>query len=160
MEARSCNHCYRGKAISITHSECVLAALDVQHAMRMRHNVICGLPRSTVLIHVISQTALVSGEKILSIKRVFLFPPQILFQTCLILRAERERKMSIGLHAQYCCYSCPILMKLEFFLQFFEKYVSIKFHENPPHWSRVVACRRTDRRAEANSRFWQFCERA
>ena len=35
-ETRSCNHCYHGKAISITYSECVLAALIIQHAMRMR----------------------------------------------------------------------------------------------------------------------------
>jgi hypothetical protein len=36
-EARSCNHCCSGKAISITYSECVFVALDIQHAMHMRH---------------------------------------------------------------------------------------------------------------------------
>ena len=29
------------------------------------------------------------------------------------------------------CYSCPILMKLEFSRQFFKKYPHIKLHENP-----------------------------
>jgi len=36
-------------------------------------------------------------------------------------------------------------MKLEFSRQIFEKYSSIKFHENPSSDSRVVPCRRTDR---------------
>ena len=30
-------------------------------------------------------------------------------------------------------YTCPILMKLEFSRQIFEKYCNIKFHENPPN---------------------------
>jgi hypothetical protein len=45
---RSCHHCCSGKAISITHYECVSVALDIQHAMRMRHTVICGLTGSTM----------------------------------------------------------------------------------------------------------------
>jgi hypothetical protein len=36
IEARSFNHCYSGKAISITYSEYVSVALGIQHAMRMR----------------------------------------------------------------------------------------------------------------------------
>jgi hypothetical protein len=50
---------------------------------------------------------------------------------------------------------CPISMALEHSRQIFEKYTSIKFHENP---SRVVPCvdGRTDRHDEANSRFSQF----
>jgi len=35
-------------------------------------------------------------------------------------------------------------MKLEFSWQIFEKYSSIKFHENPSSGSRVVPCGRTD----------------
>ena len=41
--ARPCNHCCSGKAISITYSECVFVALGIQHAMRVRHVVICNL---------------------------------------------------------------------------------------------------------------------
>jgi hypothetical protein len=36
IEGRSCNHCCRGKAISITYSECVSVALVIRHAKRMR----------------------------------------------------------------------------------------------------------------------------
>jgi hypothetical protein len=41
-------------------------------------------------------------------------------------------------------YSCPILMKIEFSRNIFEKYINIKFHENPSSWSRVVPCGRTN----------------
>jgi hypothetical protein len=36
-EARSRIHCCRGKAVSITYSECVFAALGILYAKRMRH---------------------------------------------------------------------------------------------------------------------------
>jgi hypothetical protein len=42
-EARSCNHCCSGAALIITCYECVSVALVMQHAMLMRHIVICGL---------------------------------------------------------------------------------------------------------------------
>ena len=48
------NHCCSGKAINITYCECVFVALGIQHAMRMRHVAICGLPRSTIFSHIIS----------------------------------------------------------------------------------------------------------
>jgi hypothetical protein len=48
-EARSCNHCWSGKAvISITYCECVFVALGMQHAKRMRQTVICGRSDSSV----------------------------------------------------------------------------------------------------------------
>jgi hypothetical protein len=70
MEAHLCNHCCRGKLISITYSGCVFLALDIQHvfvcvlvalhiqhAMRMCHIVICGLLNATIFFHIISQMA-------------------------------------------------------------------------------------------------------
>ena len=36
MEARSRNHCFRAKAVSITYSEFVFVALGIRHALRMR----------------------------------------------------------------------------------------------------------------------------
>jgi hypothetical protein len=43
-EAPSSTHCCSGKVLSITYFECVFVALVIQHAMRMRRFVICGLP--------------------------------------------------------------------------------------------------------------------
>jgi len=54
IEARSCNHCWCGRGISITYSDCVSVALVIQHIMRMHHAVICGLPPSTKFFHIIS----------------------------------------------------------------------------------------------------------
>jgi hypothetical protein len=35
-------------------SVCLFVVLGIRHARRMRHNVICGLPRYTTLFHIIS----------------------------------------------------------------------------------------------------------
>jgi len=56
-------------------------------------------------------------------------------------------KMDIGLHEKY-----PLLLsdfiETWIYRQTFEKYSSIKFHENPSSGSRVVAYGGTDRRKD------------
>ena len=56
-DVRSSKYCFSGKAIRITHSECLFSALGIQHAMRKRHIVICGLPVSAILSNIISLAA-------------------------------------------------------------------------------------------------------
>ena len=53
-EARSCNKRCSGKAMSITYSECVSVALGIQHALLVRHTVICGLSGTTIFFHIVS----------------------------------------------------------------------------------------------------------
>ena len=75
-EARSCNRCCSEKAVSITFSECMFVALGMQHAMRMRHIVICGLPRSIKFFHFVSQFS--GGGGLFNIKCGFRFSLQFL----------------------------------------------------------------------------------
>jgi hypothetical protein len=43
--------------MSITQTVCVFVALGIQHAMRMRHIVTCGLSLSAILFHIVLQIA-------------------------------------------------------------------------------------------------------
>jgi hypothetical protein len=66
----------------------VFVSLDTQHAKRTSHIVICGLPRSKILFHIISQTARLPGKKRWTQNVSFDF---LLSETFLILtRTERD----------------------------------------------------------------------
>jgi len=54
IETRSCNHCCSGKAMSFTHFVCVFVAFCIQHAMFLRHIVMCHLSGSTKFVYIIS----------------------------------------------------------------------------------------------------------
>ena len=71
IKALLCNHCCSGKEIIITYFECVLLALDIQIAVRMRHIVICGLPGSARFFHIISYTARLSKQQLQNMKGMF-----------------------------------------------------------------------------------------
>ena len=72
------------KSNSITYCECVYS-LVAQHAVLMRHIVVCVLPFSAACFHIFSQTARFSKTSY-GTQNVFLFRLQILSETILILR--------------------------------------------------------------------------
>jgi hypothetical protein len=56
IQARSCNRFCSRKAIGITFYDCVSLALGIQHVMRIRHIVNCGLSGSTIVYSTLSHT--------------------------------------------------------------------------------------------------------
>jgi DNA repair protein RadC len=77
--------------MSITQSVCAFVALGLRHAMRMRHIIICGLSRSTVILthYLINGTIF---ETTLHIKCVFRVSLQCLTEIFIIIR-RNERDM-------------------------------------------------------------------
>ena len=146
IEARSRNHYCYGKWISITDSECVILALVIRYAKRMRLIMLSsGLSGSTIFPHiVIYGTIFGGGGLLLNIKCVFWFSLRFLCETFLI-PSTIERETLINVRRSSCrstCYSCYTLMKLEFCRQIFGRHSNIRFHENPSSGSRVVPCGR------------------
>jgi hypothetical protein len=93
-------------------------------------------------------------KHLLNIIRVFWFSLQRLPETFFIpLNWARYDHKDILLFMESTCYSCPILMNLEFSGQILEYYSDKKFSENRSRGGRYVQCARADRHDEANSRF-------
>ena len=83
-----------------------------------------------------------------NIKHEFCFSLQRFSETFLILR-RNERHTTINAPTSPCTVHVifhRFLMNLTFFQLNFEKYSSIKFHENPSNGDQVVLCGRTDGR--------------
>ena len=143
----------------------VFVALVTQHAMSMRHIVICELSGSKILFsphYLINGT--IFGKKVLNIKCLFWFSLQIGSESFFILW-RTERDMIKNVYRSSCkvpIFPWNILIKVEFYGHIFEKYSNIKFNKNPAIGNRVVSCGtdgRTDRHEEDNVRFSKFFER-
>ena len=136
-----------GRFYCTTYCELIYVAIVNQHAMRMRHIVTYGLPRSTIFFYISHKRHDFRKKKcwIQSVCFDFLYK---------FFRNISHSKNSWARYDQKCSlvfmqstrYFRPILMKLEFSRQFFEKHTNIKFHENTSTGSRVVPCGETDRR--------------
>jgi hypothetical protein len=134
---------------------CVNPPSVIQHAMRMRHIAICGMPRSTLFLHIISQFS--KKEKIPEGKNCLfyfiLFADLVQNVSHFKMRRSRYDNKCILIFTYSTLYSCPILKKLSLSRQIFEKYSNLKSHEIPSNESRVVPCGRTDRNDEASSHY-------
>jgi hypothetical protein len=71
MQARSRNHCYRGKALRIIYSVCVSAALIIKHANRMRRH-LCPDRFYKIFPHYFTKS-MILGEKIIEQETYFDF---------------------------------------------------------------------------------------
>ena len=144
--ACSCNNCCSGKAPSITQPEYLsmcIVTLGTQHTMGIMSSVDCpALQYFSTLSHKRHDfRKKVSEHKmcVLIFSTTFVWNISHSKERC----ARCDKKYILSLHVK-CPYSCPILTKLEFSLQMFEKSLNIKCYQNPSIASRVVPYRRTD----------------
>jgi hypothetical protein len=136
--ARSYSHCCSGKTISITCCECVFVAFGIQHAMRMRHIVICDLRGSTIFFH--SRKGQGFSERVQNETCVLIFSTSFVRH---ISHSKKNwtRKIYLGLRVKYPNV-IPVRFKWNFnFLYRFskKKNSNIKFHKNPSSGSRDVS---------------------
>ena len=157
MAARSRNHCYRGKTISIIYSECESVALAIQHAKRM-----CRITLISVACPALQYFSTLSHnrhhirKKRYGTQNAFWFSLQHFSKTFLIPRIIWRHITNI--HWSSC--KVPVI-RVRFqwnpnSRQIFKKYSNTKFHENLSSRSRVVSLGGTDRHNEADSPFSQF----
>ena len=157
---RSRNHCCRGKAVTITYSECVSVALAVQHAKRMRpiifSFVAClDLPYFSTLSHKSHDFGKKSYEHKFC---VLIFSTNFVWIFRILRRIQRDININVcTLHLK-----CPLHLP-DFNLRLiistkFRKILKFRSHEKPCCRIRVVLYGCIGRKEEANSTFSQFYE--
>jgi hypothetical protein len=87
IEERSCNYYCSRKAINLTYSECVSAALVVQHAMRIQSSVASpALQTYKILSHKLHSFR----KTLLNTKRVLIFSARFVRTIFILSRTERN----------------------------------------------------------------------
>jgi len=145
--------------INVYRSSSKVSVILIQYGMRMRHIVICGLPRSTIFFPHYLINGTFFEKTLLNIQCVFRFSLQLLSETFFILR-RTERDMIINVYWSSC--KVPvILVRFQCSLNFlhgFSKNTQIPnlMKIRPVGAKLFHADRQTDRRDKSNSRFSQF----
>ena len=123
--------------------------------------VICGLPRSTIFFHVITQTTRFSREnKLLNTKCVLIFSTNFDWNI-----SNFKNKWAKYYHKFTYLFRKVAVIFLSSNVKIFStcfrdkiKKLQYQINTSPSSGNRVVPCGRTDRHDEANSRFSQFYE--
>jgi hypothetical protein len=139
---------------------------SLRHPACNAHAPYCHLWSATlhnIFPHYVMNYTFSKNEKLLDIKGAFWFSLQILFWNISHSKNwERYDQKCILVFMRSTRHSCPILMKLEFSRQIFQKHSNVKFRKTPSSGSRFVLFGRTDGqtwRSWQSSRLSQFCER-
>jgi hypothetical protein len=128
--------------MSITQIVCTFVDLGIQHAMRMRHIIICDLPHSTIFFCIIGTIV----EESYWISRCVTSYSTILSEIFFIIR-RIKRGIVENIFWSSCKHPLHVSDSNETWIsrQNFEKSWNIKFRENLSSGSRVVPCGQTDK---------------
>ena len=156
--ARLCRYFCSGKAVSSTYSECLFVALGTQHALRMRHIVICDLPGCTMFQHFLINGKIFE-KKLLNIKACFDFLYKFVWNISHPRNWAKYDQKYIYIRFHVNCSLFLSHLKLAFYgkiLGKIPKYqISWKSIQRKPNPSM-----RADRHEEINSRFSQLWGRS
>ena len=99
----------------------------------------------SIFPHYLINSTVFEKKELLNIKYI------LIFSTTCVLNISHSKKnsaryyhKSVLIFTYSACYSCKILMQIEFSRHIVDKYTKIKFHENPSSGRRVAPCGRTD----------------
>jgi len=115
---RSFNHCCSKKVTYITYSKSVFVALGIQHAMHMRHIVICGLLASTVF-HIISNGARLAQR--VTERKIFVLNFAQLLSKIFVILKKTERDMSRNVSMSSCKH-VAIVVRFQWNLNFLNRF--------------------------------------
>ena len=145
ISVRSCSQCCSGKAQSITYCKCVFVALVIRH--RMRRIIICSLPRSAIVFHILINGTIL--EKEVTKYKIFVLIYFTTFSETFLILRRIQRDMII--HVYRSSSTVPVIVvrfwwNFNFHDRFWKKKCpNVKFHENPSNGIAIVPCERTDR---------------